>query len=121
MKRIGLSIRISLLLRIVLFVLVSVTSASGGDDNASNQGKRLYTQKCQLCHGLKGNGDGPAAAAFNPGPADFAAPSFWETYDEKAITGILEKGRGQMPAFGLTSEETQAIINYMSHTFKPGR
>jgi mono/diheme cytochrome c family protein len=104
-----------------LFVLVTVASARGADDNPFGQGKRLYVDKCQICHGVKGNGDGPAAAAFSPGPADFAASSFWETYDEKAIAGIIDKGRGQMPAFGLTSDETQAVIDYMSHSFKPGR
>ncbi len=104
-----------------LFVLVTVASARGADDNPFDQGKRLYVDKCQICHGVKGNGDGPAAAAFSPQPADFAASSFWQRYDEKAIADIIEKGRGQMPAFGLTSDETQAVIDYMSHSFKPGR
>ena len=104
-----------------LFVLVAVASARGGDDKRTNDGKRLYSQKCQLCHGLQGNGDGPAAAAFSPGPADFATSSFWQRYDAKAIAGIIEKGRGQMPAFDLTSDQTQAIIDYMLHAFKPGQ
>lgn len=115
MKRMVLSMGIG------LFVLVIVASVQGTDDNPFDQGKHLYTQKCQICHGVKGNGDGPAAAAFSPGPADFAASSFWETYNEKAIAGIIEKGRGQMPAFHLTSDETQAVIKYMSRSFKPGR
>lgn len=103
-----------------LFVLVAVASARGADDNSFDQGKRLYTHKCQLCHGVHGNGDGPAAAAFNPQPADFAVASFWESYNEKAISDIIDNGRGRMPAFDLTPEETQAVIDYMSHTFKPG-
>jgi mono/diheme cytochrome c family protein len=104
-----------------LFVLVTVAFARGGDDNRSNEGKRLYEQKCQLCHGVNGNGDGPAAAAFSPGPADFTTSSFWKRYDQKSIAEIIQKGRGQMPAFRLTSDEIQTIIDYMSHTFKPGR
>ena len=115
MKRMVLSMGIG------LFVLVIVASVQGTDDNPFDQGKHLYTQKCQICHGIKGNGDGPAAAAFNPGPADFAVSSFWERYDDKAIAEIIHKGRGQMPAFGLTPDEIQAVINYMSHTFKPGK
>jgi mono/diheme cytochrome c family protein len=110
-----------LFMGIGLFVLVTFSSTLGADDNASDQGKRLYTQKCQICHGLQGNGDGPAAAAFSPGPADFATSSFWQRYDAKAIAGIIEKGRGQMPAFHLTSDEIQAVVDYMSHSFKPSR
>jgi len=115
MKRMVLSMGIG------LFALVTVSAARGADDNPSDQGKRLYEQKCQLCHGVNGNGDGPAATAFSPGPADFATSSFWQRYDAKAIAGIIEKGRGQMPAFHLTSDEIQAVTDYMSHSFKPSR
>jgi mono/diheme cytochrome c family protein len=72
--------KILLFMGIGLFVLVAAASARGSDDNAFEQGKRLYEQKCQLCHGVSGNGDGPAAAAFSPAPADFAASSFWKRY-----------------------------------------
>ena len=104
-----------------LFVLVTVTSARGGDDSRSNEGKRLYEQKCQLCHGVNGKGDGPAAVAFSPPPADFATSSFWKGHDQKSIAEAIQKGRGQMPAFRLTSDEVQAIIDYVSLTFKPGQ
>jgi mono/diheme cytochrome c family protein len=110
MKKIILSMGIS------LFVLATVASARGADE-----GKRLYEQKCRLCHGVNGNGDGPAAAAFSPPPADFATSSFWKDYDQKSIAEIIQEGRGRMPAFHLTSDEVQAIIDYMSQTFKPGQ
>ena len=121
MKRLILSMRNSLFLGIGLVLLFTVTSARGANDDAYDQGRRLYVQKCQLCHGVKGNGQGPAASAFNPEPADFAVSSFWERFDEKAIGDIIKKGRGQMPSFDLTPDDTQAIIDYMSHTFKPGK
>lgn len=37
------------------------------------RGKALYAQECASCHGATGAGDGPAAAALTPRPADLAA------------------------------------------------
>jgi mono/diheme cytochrome c family protein len=105
---------------ISLFFLVALVSAAGAGDSAFEQGKHLYTEKCQLCHGVNGKGDGPAASAFTPSPTDFSASSFWQDHDDKAIAHIIEKGHGQMPAFHLTPDEVQAIIDYISHSFKPG-
>lgn len=35
------------------------------------QGKKLYGQSCASCHGVSGMGDGPAAKALDPAPANF--------------------------------------------------
>ena len=37
---------------------------------SGEEGKKLYTQNCGVCHGDKGRGDGIAAAGLNPKPAD---------------------------------------------------
>jgi DMSO reductase family type II enzyme heme b subunit len=47
---------------------VSGAWAQGGDASA---GKALYEKKCALCHGEKGDGNGPAAATLDPKPRDF--------------------------------------------------
>jgi len=39
----------------------------------AEQGRDLYRQNCAGCHGTDGGGNGPAAAALAPGPADFHA------------------------------------------------
>jgi mono/diheme cytochrome c family protein len=39
-----------------------------------SEGKKLYEQNCVACHGAKGDGKGPAAAALKPAPSDFADP-----------------------------------------------
>jgi high-affinity iron transporter len=36
------------------------------------RGRRLYAEACASCHGDSGRGDGPAAAALDPRPSDFA-------------------------------------------------
>jgi len=35
------------------------------------RGKQLFAQTCVPCHGVKGDGKGPAGAALNPPPANF--------------------------------------------------
>lgn len=39
-------------------------------------GKATYDDKCAACHGPLGKGDGPAAAALNPKPANLADKAF---------------------------------------------
>jgi cbb3-type cytochrome oxidase cytochrome c subunit len=36
-----------------------------------NRGKEVFLQRCVGCHGLKGDGKGPAASFMSPPPADF--------------------------------------------------
>ena len=40
------------------------------------RGRAVYRQRCLGCHGLKGDGSGPAATFLSPRPRDFTAPAF---------------------------------------------
>ncbi len=84
-----------------------------------NQGKKLYSKNCEICHGMKGDGNGPASASFSPRPADFTSPKFWQNNVDQKITDAIENGKGVMPSFDLKSDQIKAIIDYMSHSFKP--
>ena len=96
---------------------ISLYPATGSE---LNQGKTLYTNKCQMCHGADGKGNGPAAAAFNPKPEDFTKPQFWGKKNVDHLIGeTVKTGHGKMPAFDLSSNQINSIIDYMSHTFKP--
>jgi high-affinity iron transporter len=64
-----------------VFLLVSIGTASGEGSKPPKKtpqlvgtGKKLFEQNCMPCHGVKGDGKGPAAAALKPPPADFAEP-----------------------------------------------
>jgi mono/diheme cytochrome c family protein len=84
-----------------------------------DKGKALYDEKCMICHGANGKGDGPAAAALSPPPKDFNRPEFWNQKNvDQVITNQVKNGKGAMPAFSLSDEEIKAIIGYMSHSFK---
>ncbi len=86
----------------------------------AGQGENIYKDKCAICHGADGKGNGPAAAALSPSPADFTTASFWQNTSNAKITDTIENGRGPMPAFDLSPGQIKAVIDYMSRTFKPG-
>jgi cytochrome c5 len=92
-----------------------IGTSTGAEDN----GKKLFTSKCQLCHGIKGDGKGSGAAYLGVHPADFTSRKFWETHTEKDISNAIQNGRGEMPAFDLKPDELKAIIDYITQTFKP--
>ena len=115
MKRI-LSFAITVVL---LGTALFLTKTAKADEYA--QGKKLYSDKCQICHGVKGDGNGPAAGALSPKPADFKDPKFWQGAVDKKITNTVENGHGMMPAFDLKPDEIKDIIDYLTHTFKPTR
>jgi len=83
-----------------------------------DKGRDLYNNKCLICHGIKGDGNGPAAASLNTEPPDFTRTTFWQNNADKKIAETIRNGYGMMPSFDLKTDEIKAIIDYMSHTFK---
>jgi mono/diheme cytochrome c family protein len=87
----------------------------------AQSGQDIFNNHCAMCHGTDGRGNGPAAAALNPPPADFHTASFWQNTSRAQITETIEDGRGQMPSFNLSPSQIKAVIDYMSQTFRPGK
>jgi cytochrome c5 len=82
------------------------------------RGKTLFNEKCQLCHGVKGDGNGPAAAAYDPKPANFTDPKFWKDNPSRKITNAMKSGYRAMPPVDMKADEIKPIIDYMEHAFK---
>jgi mono/diheme cytochrome c family protein len=110
--------------RILVYGLAGVflgTAFGGAASLAASEydrGKKIYEDKCVICHGRDGKGNGPAAAAFNPRPADFNSPEFWQRMNDEKIANIVTKGHGMMPSFDLTPDQIKAIIDYLKQAFK---
>lgn len=94
-------------------------AATSWADSLLDQGKTVYDANCVLCHGQNGKGDGIAAAALNPKPADYTKPSFWTSDAAQHIAATIKHGKGQMPPFALDDASIKAVIYYIEHTFKP--
>jgi mono/diheme cytochrome c family protein len=70
--------------------------------NAAN-GKKLAETNCVSCHG-SGKGDGPAAAALNPKPADWTSAKVQGESDGE-IFWKISNGRGPMPPWKHLSDK----------------
>ena len=71
--------------------------------NAAN-GKKLAETNCVSCHGAGGKGDGPAAAALNPKPADWTSAKVQKETDGELFWKI-SNGRGPMPPWKHLSDK----------------
>lgn len=69
-------------------------ASSAALDGDLAKGKELYANNaCNSCHGDLGHGDGPAGAALNPKPRNFAdTAAYKQGSTEDAIVATLEKG-----------------------------
>lgn len=78
-------------------------------------GQRTYLQYCSPCHGQKGRGDGPAAIAFHPPPADYTNPDGIPKMTDDQVMEVITKGRGAMPAWGaiLKPEQLVPLVAYL--------
>jgi mono/diheme cytochrome c family protein len=87
-----------------------------------NLGETLYGSNCQFCHGVNGDGNGPAGASMYPRPADFTDPQFWKNTNKEQMANTILNGRGMMPAFRHFSPgDIEALIDYISHFRKSGK
>jgi caa(3)-type oxidase subunit IV len=95
-------------------------SAAAAAAMAFDAGGAFQTM-CATCHGPRGAGDGPGAAALTPKPANFTDPAFWTgKSDAELVRAIREGGAAvgkspSMPAWGSLYDETQAraLLDYL--------
>lgn len=56
------------------------------------EGARLYATYCASCHGARGAGDGPAAAALDPRPARHDDGAFMNALSNEHLFRVIEGG-----------------------------
>ena len=85
------------------------------------KGKASYTTNCDVCHGPKGDGNGPAGAAMNPKPRDFSTPFKNGKKPEQVFKTLTEGLAGTaMAAFGhLPEEDRWGLVYYVLSFDKP--
>jgi len=77
------------------------------------QGKKVADVNCVSCHGAKGKGDGAAAAALNPKPADWTSKKVQAESDGE-IFWKISTGRGAMPSWKFLPENDRwALVRYI--------
>ncbi len=87
------------------WILTMVETEASGEEPATH-GQRIYAMNCASCHGSNLEG----------GPGD-QYPSLTDLdgrFTDQELRSVIENGQGIMPPFGhLTSEETDALVNYL--------
>lgn len=75
----------------------------------------LYEQKCVMCHGDAGGGDGPAAQALTRKPADFTDVKKMRRVTDGELFWKMSTGHGEMPSWeaGLSETERWELVSYL--------
>jgi mono/diheme cytochrome c family protein len=83
------------------------------DKKTAEQGEKVAKVNCVSCHGDKGKGNGPAAVALNPKPADWTSVRVQKESDGEIFWKITT-GRGPMPSWRHLSENDRwAVVRYI--------
>ena len=113
----GLSVSIAL-------IGVSQLPAPAAANDAA-RGQAVYDQHCAACHGLTGDGNGPASVWLYPRPRNFSAglfkikstPGQSLPTDEDLLQSVTRGLPGSsMPSFSyLTEPERRDVVQYVKH------
>jgi len=80
-----------------------------------SKGQTIFKKNCQMCHGEKGLGDGPAGQRLKPKPANLADKSGMAKLSDGELFEAITKGKNPMPAFEHKLNETDRwhVINFI--------
>jgi mono/diheme cytochrome c family protein len=83
------------------------------DKKTVEQGEKIAKVNCVSCHGPQGKGNGPAAVALNPKPADWTSKRVQDEADGEIFWKITS-GRGAMPSWRhLPESDRWAVVRYI--------
>jgi mono/diheme cytochrome c family protein len=83
------------------------------DASTIAQGKKVAEVNCVSCHGARGKGDGAAAVALNPKPADWTS-AVVQSESDGEIFWKISTGRGAMPSWNFLPENDRwALVRYI--------
>jgi mono/diheme cytochrome c family protein len=86
-----------------------------GDALSGDLGTRVFAQRCALCHGPDGHGDGPGSKALNPKPRNFHDTAYMSSRTDAQLLDTIHKGKGAMPRWGgvLSEAEITAVFAHI--------
>ncbi len=112
----------------LLCAFVSAAALAGPpakvDQALLDKGKSAFSVNCAACHGEKGDGTGPAAAALNPKPRNFTTEPFKQGDSPDAVFKTLSTGVTGTPmvAFAhLPEDDRWALAHWVLELRKGGK
>ena len=93
----------------------------------ADEGAVIYGQFCATCHGAGGKGDGSAAAALDPKPADHTDADYMGTLSDEHLYRVIQGGGaavGKSPLMApwggvLTDEQIRDLISFLRRLSGP--
>jgi mono/diheme cytochrome c family protein len=78
-------------------------------------GAKVFQQRCVLCHGPEGRGNGPASAALKPPPRNFHDAVYMHSKTDDELLTSIRNGKSAMPPWGkvLSDVEIRSALMYV--------
>lgn len=78
-------------------------------------GAKVYQERCVLCHGPEGKGNGQGAAGLDPKPRDHTDGAYMNARTDDQLLEVIRNGKGNMPAWGsiLSDAEVHAVLKHV--------
>lgn len=100
--------------------IYKLSSPLDHDPGSIAAGRKVYEKEakpsCQMCHGIKGDGQGPLAAQFDPPPRNFACAQTVNGIPDGQLFWIIRDGSPgtSMPSFhALRDEQVWQLVSYL--------
>jgi mono/diheme cytochrome c family protein len=85
-------------------------------ESPSERGKVIFEQRCMICHGNEGRGDGAQAPYLSPRPGNLVSASVAAKTDQELLKVIAQgKPRTAMRGWSdvLTEKEQREVLHYI--------
>ena len=114
----------TILQKILGFLILSLSTIAASHHVPTSDialGKKIYHERCEVCHGNLGDGKTFAANALFPPPKNFTSKSTKMELSFKRMIRSVTKGRpntAMMPWENILSEqEILSVVNYIRQKF----
>lgn len=95
----------------------AVRPAIAPTPTTSTDGAAIFKEKCAICHGPDGHGNGPLAPSLNPKPRNFHDKEYMSTRTRDQLRQSVYNGKSQMPPWGksgaLKDAQIDAALDYV--------
>jgi cytochrome c553 len=68
------------------------TPAAAAASDPKSEAQKMFMGRCVVCHGEKGTGDGPGAAALNPKPRNYTDATWQASVTDEQIKNVIVNG-----------------------------